>query len=64
MANISGVAIDLAAGQYIKLVLPVDNQEIVVTLEQKSGQKARFRIQAPADVRIGRPDKPVKGQQA
>jgi hypothetical protein len=60
VAERNGIAVDLAVDERIVLVVPVDNVEITLTLEHKSGQKARIRVHAPSDVRIGRPDRVVK----
>lgn len=50
-------SVELTLGDDKKSAAPVDFPKITITLESKSGQKARLRIQAPADVRIKRPDK-------
>jgi len=57
-----GIAVDLSVEERVTLRNPVDNQEITLTLERKSGQKARVRIEAPANIRIGRPDRAVKSR--
>jgi hypothetical protein len=60
MADRSGIAVDLAVEERVVLTDPVDNRQITLTLEHKSGQRARLRIEAPSDIRIGRPDRAVK----
>lgn len=60
-----GFSVDLGVDSCVELTLageeksaaPVDSLKITVTLEQKSGQKARLRIQAPPQVRITRPER-------
>lgn len=56
-----GVAMDLREGDTVRLELPagaaVDCGRIVITLESKTGRKARLRIQADDSVRIARPEK-------
>ena len=56
-----GVAMDLREGDTVRLELPagaaVDSGRIVITLEAKTGRKARLRIQADDSVRIARPEK-------
>lgn len=46
---------DVLVGESVRL-RSVDNSEITITLERKSGQRARLRISAPADVQIRRPE--------
>lgn len=60
--RIGGIAVDLCVEERVVLRHPVDNTEIVLTLEHKSGQKARLRIQAPSSIQIGRPDRAVKAR--
>lgn len=56
-----GVAMDLREGDVVRLELPagaaVDSEKIVITLEAKTGRKARLRIQADDAVRISRPER-------
>lgn len=42
--------IELRVGESMTL----ENGRITVTLEEKSGQRARFRVDAPADVEVHR----------
>lgn len=46
-----GVSLDLRRGAELSLQVP-GGGTIRVTLEHKSGQSARLRVQAPAEVRI------------
>lgn len=58
-----GASIDIAVGERIsltladlkKLPLPVDNNEITITLERKSGQRARLRLEAPPEIAFSKP---------
>lgn len=60
METRGGFSVDLGVDTSVALVIrnpsqSVDTQEITITLEHKSGQKARLRIKAPESVRIVRP---------
>jgi hypothetical protein len=46
-----GQVVELRVGEALKL----DSGRIIITLEAKSGQRARLRIQADASVPIGIP---------
>lgn len=50
-----GMAIDLRVGESITLHPSVDARKIVITVEQKGGQRSRFRIQSDDEVRIELP---------
>lgn len=54
-----GLAMELRAGEKIELHVPrgVDSDKIVLILDRKDGQKARFRIQADPAVKVVRPDR-------
>lgn len=52
------MAIDIKAGEVQKLAL-ASGETISLKLVQKSGQQARIEIDAPASVRIIRPEKGV-----
>ena len=52
----SGMNIDLKAGEVQKLILP-NGEAIELTLQKKSGQAARIAVVAPPAVRIERPQK-------
>lgn len=50
------MTVEVLAGQAVRLSGgPVDSGEIVITLESKSGKRARFRIEAEASIKIKRP---------
>jgi hypothetical protein len=51
-----GVSVDLKVGESVTLTRDGE-PPIKVTIEEKSGQRSRVRIQAADDVRIGRPEK-------
>lgn len=55
----SGLVVELSAGQAITLrgANGVDSEKIVLILEQKDGRKARLRIQACANVKVGKPER-------
>lgn len=58
-----GASMDVAVGESVSLSLAdikkmterVDNDRITITLEQKSGQRARLRIEAPPSIAISKP---------
>lgn len=52
-----GVAVDLRVGESITLTPGGGAPPIIVTVEAKTGQRSRVRIQAETDVQIGRPAK-------
>lgn len=59
-----GVAMELREGDIVRLQMPpgaaVDSdeiQEILITLEAKTGRKARLRIRAGEAIRIARSDR-------
>ena len=54
-----GLVLDLRVGEAVCLrgAGGVDSEKIVLILEQKSGHKARFRIQADPSIKVGRPEK-------
>ena len=57
MPRKEGVCIELQSGEELHLDFParrLDSEKITITLEQKSGQRARLRIDADASVTIGR----------
>lgn len=61
-----GLVIDLRVGESLSLDLReallrpgVDIQGIRLTLEAKHGQIARVRVQAPASIKVGRPEPAV-----
>lgn len=52
-----GVCIELLVGEVLDILIPgrkIDSEKICITLEQKSGQRARLRIKADESVTIGR----------
>lgn len=51
-----GVAVELKPGESLTLERP-GQAPITLTLEHKTGQRSRVRIQAAEDVHIGRPAK-------
>jgi len=56
MTERRAMTVDVAPGQAVRLSgVSLDSGEIVITLEQKSGQRARLRVEAGADVKIRRP---------
>lgn len=54
-----GLTLELRAGEKVELHVPkvVDSDTIVLILERKDGQKARFRIQADPNVKVVRPER-------
>ena len=54
-----GIAVDLRVGESITLTPGGGGPPIVLTVESKTGQRSRVRIQAETDVQIGRPVKKV-----
>lgn len=50
-----GMVMDVAVGQPITMRPSTPGGRIVVTIEQKSGQRSRIRIQSEGDVRIDPP---------
>ena len=56
MTERRAMLVDVGPGQSVRLhSASLDSGEIVITLEQKSGQRARLRVEAGADVKIRRP---------
>lgn len=56
MSKRPAMTVDITPGQALRLSgVSLDSGEIVITLEQKSGQRARLRVEAGADVKIKRP---------
>lgn len=53
-----GVSVELKVGESMTLSREGE-PPITLTVEEKSGQRARVRIQAADDVKIGRPAKKV-----
>lgn len=53
-----GMAVDLRVGDSITLH-PSVNTRIVITVEQKGGQRSRFRIQSNNEVKIELPGRVV-----
>ena len=52
-----GVCIEVLVGEVLTILIPgrkVDSEKISITLEAKSGQRARLRIKADESVTIGR----------
>ena len=52
-----GICIELHAGDALQIEFParrLDSETVKITLEQKSGQRARLRIDADDAVTIGR----------
>ena len=52
-----GMAIDLKVGDSITLHPSVGAKVIVITVEQKGGQRSRFRIQSDNEVKIELPSR-------
>lgn len=52
-----GMTIDLRVGESLIFRGAVDNIEITVTVEEKTGQRARLRVQAPDSTRVNWPGK-------
>lgn len=56
MSERRAMTVDVIPGQAVRLSGgSLDSGEIVITLEQKSGQRARLRVEAGSDVKIKRP---------
>ncbi len=51
-----GVSVELKVGESVTLTRD-GGEPITFTVEEKSGQRSRVRIQAAGDVKIGRPEK-------
>lgn len=54
MSDASSLIIDVVPGDRISIS---SSESVMVELVQKSGQRARLRITAPRDVKIGRESK-------
>ena len=54
-----GMAIDVNVGDSIEIHPSVDVRNIVITVEAKSGQRSRFRIQSDDEVKIDPPKRRV-----
>ena len=52
-----GMTIDVSVGESVELHPSLDARRIVVTIEHKSGQRSRLRIQCDQDVKIDTPKK-------
>ena len=52
-----GMSIDVNVGESIALHPSVDTRCIVVTIEHKSGQRSRIRIQSDDEVKVDTPKK-------
>ncbi len=51
------VVMDIRVGESITFRPSLDSPEIVLTIEAKSGTRARVRVQADDSVKVGRPEK-------
>jgi hypothetical protein len=49
--------VDLTVGEALTFRSSVDNQEITLTIEAKSGRHARLRVQAPESTQVIPPGK-------
>ncbi len=56
-----GMVIDVNVGDAVAIHPSVDVRRIVVTIEAKSGQRGRIRIQSDAEARIDTPKKARTG---
>ena len=52
-----GMSIDVNVGESIALHPSLDTRRIVVTVEHKSGQRSRIRIQSDDEVKVETPKK-------
>ncbi len=58
MSQRDGIVTDLRVAETLQMEVPSPDgtlKRVTVTLEQKSGQVARLRVRAPADVVLVRP---------
>lgn len=49
--------VDLTVGESLVFRSSVDNQEITLTIEAKTGRHARLRVQAPESTQVNWPGK-------